>query len=103
MNVTLSPEFEKLINDKLQAGEYRSADEIVHAALRLFQKYEQDRGVPGQVRLGEPRPAEERLHSRVEMLLEEAEEMGALSEMTGQDWDDLGQPGTARIKDPEPA
>ena len=101
MNVTLSPEFEKLVNDKLQAGEYRSADEVVHAALRLFQKHEEDCAVQGQVSLGEPQPGDERLHSRLEMLFEEAEEMGHLSGVTAPDWDDLGQPGTARIKDPK--
>jgi putative addiction module CopG family antidote len=103
MNVTLSAEFEKLVNDKLQAGEYRSADELVHAALRLFQKHEEAREVRGQVNLGEPQAADDRLHSRLEMLLEEAEEMGCVNEVTEQDWDDLGQPGTARIKDREPA
>ena len=103
MKVTLSPEFEKLINDKLQAGEYRSADEVVHAALRLFQKQDQDRGVQGQVSLGAPQSDDDRGHSRLEVLLEEAEEMSLLSGVTDEAWDDLGQPGTARIKDPKPA
>jgi len=103
MKVTLSPEFERLVNDKLQSGEYRSADEVVQAALRLFQKHEEARGIRGQVKLGEPQPADDGVPSRLEMLLEEAEEMGPLSEMRGADWDDLGQPGTARIKDPKPA
>ena len=33
MNISLSPETEKLLEQKLRTGEYRSADDLVHAAL----------------------------------------------------------------------
>lgn len=37
MNVILSPEAEKLINEKLATGEYKNASEIVDEALRALQ------------------------------------------------------------------
>ena len=69
MNVSLLPEFEELINQKVQSGQYGSSDEVVSAALQLLKE----------------REAEEFL----ENLLQEAEESGEPTEMTEQDWDDI--------------
>jgi putative addiction module CopG family antidote len=33
MNIVLSPEAQKLLEQKLRSGEYQSADDVVHAAL----------------------------------------------------------------------
>jgi putative addiction module CopG family antidote len=41
MNVSLLPELEKLVNEKVQSGEYCSRDEVFHAALRLLIKRDQ--------------------------------------------------------------
>ena len=38
MNVSLLPEFEELINQKVQSGQYGSSDEVVNAALRLLKE-----------------------------------------------------------------
>ena len=38
MNVSLLPEFEALINEKVQSGQYGSSDEVVNAALRLLKE-----------------------------------------------------------------
>lgn len=37
MNVSLTPELEKLINDKVKSGRYNSASEVVRESLRLLQ------------------------------------------------------------------
>ena len=52
MNVMLAPEFERLLNEKLQAGEYRSADEVLNAAMELFKEREEDRAVLRGVNAG---------------------------------------------------
>jgi putative addiction module CopG family antidote len=36
MNIALSPETQKLLEEKLQTGVYRSADDVVHAALEAL-------------------------------------------------------------------
>src|SRR5437667_12484653 len=41
MNVSLIPELEKLVNEKVQSGEYGSRDEVFHAALRLLKERDQ--------------------------------------------------------------
>jgi putative addiction module CopG family antidote len=40
MDIALSPETRKLLEDKLLSGEYRSADEVVHAALDALNELE---------------------------------------------------------------
>jgi putative addiction module CopG family antidote len=68
MNVTLSPEAEMLVNEKLASGEYDNPSEIVEDALRAFQVWRARdygeavegirRGLESAER-GEGRPAEE--------------------------------------------
>lgn len=41
MNVSLTPELEMLVNEKVKSGDYNSASEVVREALRLLK--EQDR------------------------------------------------------------
>lgn len=41
MNVSLTPELEKLVNDKVESGLYSSASEVIRAALRLLQERDQ--------------------------------------------------------------
>jgi Arc/MetJ-type ribon-helix-helix transcriptional regulator len=36
MNIALSPETQKLLDERLKTGEYRSADEALHAALEAL-------------------------------------------------------------------
>ena len=40
MTITLSPETQKLVEEKLKTGGYRSADEVVHAALAALTELE---------------------------------------------------------------
>ena len=38
MNVNLTPELEKLVQNKVKSGRYNSASEVVREALRLFEE-----------------------------------------------------------------
>jgi antitoxin ParD1/3/4 len=49
MNVSLTPELEKFVSAKVEAGRYTSASEVVREALRLLEEYDQNRAA----RLGE--------------------------------------------------
>jgi antitoxin ParD1/3/4 len=42
MSISLSPEIERLIEEKVESGEYDSADEVVRDALRALSAAEQD-------------------------------------------------------------
>jgi antitoxin ParD1/3/4 len=44
MNVSLTPELEKFLNDKVQSGMYSSASEVIQKALRLSQERDQSDG-----------------------------------------------------------
>ena len=43
MNVSLTPELERLVNEKVQSGLYTSASEVVREALRLLNERDQTR------------------------------------------------------------
>jgi len=43
MNVSLTPELEKLVNSKLRSGMYYSASEVVREGLRLLQERDEIR------------------------------------------------------------
>ena len=45
MNVSLTPELEKFVTDKVSSGRYTSASEVVREALRLLEEYERSRAV----------------------------------------------------------
>ena len=40
MNISLSPETQKLLEQRLQQGGYQSADDVVHAALEALNELE---------------------------------------------------------------
>ncbi len=40
MNIALSPQTQKLLEEKLNSGGYRSADDVVHAALEALNELE---------------------------------------------------------------
>ena len=43
MNVSLTPELEKLVNTKVSSGRYNSASEVVREALRLLEEHDRAR------------------------------------------------------------
>jgi len=42
MNVSLTPELEQLINDRVRSGLYQTASEVVREALRLLKQRDED-------------------------------------------------------------
>ena len=40
MNISLTPDQERFIQNKLQVGKYRTAEEVLEIALLLFDKYD---------------------------------------------------------------
>jgi antitoxin ParD1/3/4 len=42
MNVSLTPELERLVTAKVKSGMYGSSSEVIRAALRLLQQWEAD-------------------------------------------------------------
>ena len=45
MNVSLTPELETLVNEKVKSGDYNSASEVVREALRLLKGQDQLKGL----------------------------------------------------------
>ena len=43
MNVSLTPELERLVNEKVESGLYQTASEVVREALRLLKERDQGR------------------------------------------------------------
>ena len=41
MNISLTPELERLVNDKVQTGMYQTASEVVREGLRLLRERDQ--------------------------------------------------------------
>lgn len=41
MNVSLTPELEKLVNEKVKSGLYNSASEVIRESLRLLQEQDE--------------------------------------------------------------
>ncbi len=41
MNIDLTPQLEEMVRQKVTSGVYRSASEVVHAALRLMEEKDQ--------------------------------------------------------------
>lgn len=41
MNISLAPELESFVQQKIASGSYKSLDEVVNASLRLLQKYDE--------------------------------------------------------------
>ncbi len=43
MNVSLTPELERLVNDKVDSGLYQTASEVIREALRLLNERDRER------------------------------------------------------------
>ena len=55
-NVSLTPEMEAFIDGRVASGRYRSASEVVRAALRLLEEDERKRQEPEARAAAEKRP-----------------------------------------------
>jgi antitoxin ParD1/3/4 len=79
MNVSLNPELERFLNDQIRSGRYHSAEEAVSKAVELLKEMVE-------------------AESRLETLLQEAEDSGPPTEMTAQDWTDIENEGLRRLR-----
>ena len=52
MNVSLTPELEQLVNDKVKSGMYQTASEVIREALRLLKKRDNFEALRREVREG---------------------------------------------------
>lgn len=55
MNVSLTPEMEAFVTDRVSSGRYRTLSEVVRAALRLLQEQERERDLRTASGDGAPR------------------------------------------------
>ena len=81
MNVSLTPQLESLIRQKVDSGRYNNASEVVRQALRLLD-------------------AEEQQEAWLRARITEAEEQvrrGGVLEMSAEAWDDLDRDVGARM------
>ena len=79
MNVSLAPELERFLNEQVRSGRYPSTEEAVRKAVELLKEMEE-------------------AESRLETLLQEAEDSGPATEMTAQDWADIENEGLRRLR-----
>lgn len=79
MNVSLTPELERFLSEQVRSGRYSSTEEAVTKAVDLLKQMEE-------------------AESRLETLLNEAEESGPSTEMTAQDWIDIENQGLKRLQ-----
>jgi len=52
MNVSLTPELEKIVAERVRSGRYASASEVIREALRLLEERDQLNQLRQEVRLG---------------------------------------------------
>ncbi len=62
MSLTLSPEHERMVNEELRAGRYRSAEEVIGRALEALREKEHSTLAHGEKR--DPRHAAARIRER---------------------------------------
>ncbi len=79
MNISLAPDLERFLNEQVRSGRYPSAEEAVSKAVELLKETEE-------------------VESRLETLLQEAEDSGPATEMTVQDWADIENEGIKRLQ-----
>jgi putative addiction module CopG family antidote len=82
VNVILTAELEKLIQTKVESGQFESRDAVVQAALELFRE-------------------QEAAQDRLDALLDEAE--GAGIELTAEARSELGKRAVSALRERKPA
>jgi len=79
MNVSLTPELERFLNEQVRSSRYSSKEEAVGKAVELLKEMEEAEG-------------------RLEPMLQEAEDSGPANEMTAQDWADIENEGLKMLR-----
>ncbi len=78
-NVLLPPELERFLDEQVRDGKYPSLQAAVAKAVELLKETDAS-------------------ESRLETLLQEAEDSGPATEMTAQDWADIESEGLKRLR-----
>ena len=89
MNISLSPELETMIHEKVEAGEYHDASEVVSEALRIMAQHEKRTKIRAL------------RDDALAQAIAEADE-GETVELTDELWDQLMAEGDARAARKEP-
>ena len=80
MNVSLTPEAERVVNEKIESGEFQNPSEVVEAALRALEDHDIEKG-----------------RNRIDGLIREGL-ASEVSDMTEQDWKDIRLEAAALAK-----
>ncbi|MBX3289542.1 MAG: type II toxin-antitoxin system ParD family antitoxin [Acidobacteria bacterium] len=75
MNISLTPELEKLVNDKVESGLYNSASEVVREGLRLLRDHDELRRIRQEELRKEVRLGIEQLRNGQYLEFDSAEEL----------------------------
>lgn len=79
MDISLRPDLQSFLNDCIQRERYHSMEEALNEAVQLLKQTEE-------------------AESRLETLLQEAEDSGPATEMTPQDWIDIENEGLKKLR-----
>ena len=91
MTLTLPPELEQHVNNLVRRGEYPNAEAVLVDAVKALVREQERQRIES---LLEANGIDER---RLGQLLQEAEDSGAYTEMTAQDWADIEREGLAIV------
>ena len=91
MALTLPPELERKINNLVLRGEYSNTEAVLVDAVNALVREQERRSIES---LLEANGMDE---GRLNQLLQEAEDSGAYTEMTAQDWEDIEREGLALV------
>src|SRR5437867_10768352 len=89
MLLTLPPELEQQVNDLVLRGEYPTAEAVVVDAIKALAREHERARIEALLAQSDIDP------SRLEQLLQEADDSGDYAEMTTQDWQDIEREGLA--------
>lgn len=91
MNISLTPQLEKLVQDRVKSGRYTSASEVIREALRLLDSH--DRAVDQGLK---------QLHADVDAGLRQLDE-GAVSPFDAEAVERIKRRGRERLKETKSA
>ncbi|MGO8789525.1 MAG: hypothetical protein ACLQVL_19355 [Terriglobia bacterium] len=90
INVALSADLEKRVNETVRRGQFASREKFFEEAAELL--------LGLQVDDGRPVPVDGNWETRVDALIEEAQVSGEATEMKDQDWAEVGRAGLTLMR-----
>ena len=89
MTLTLPPELEQQVNNLVRRGEYPNPEAVLVEAISVLLRDRERQSIESLLE------ADSVDASRIEQLLQEAEDSGAYTELTAKDWEDIEREGLA--------